>query len=263
MPLLGPQGIFKPRIFELPLSITSIPNGPYDDGYSSNGQLLYKYRGMDPNHHENVGLRTAMHSQTPLVYFFRVVPGKYLVEFPVFIVGDNPANLTFNIQVDDKLSLEKIKFEGEQVEDEGTEEIRRRYITALVRQRVHQKTFRERVLKAYMNQCALCNLRHEELLDAAHIVPDSDPEGVASVNNGLALCKIHHAAFDCMFIGIRPDRIVIVRHDLLLESDGPMLRHGLQGVHMTSINIPKRKLDWPSEALLDSKFQAFESQSLR
>lgn len=38
--LLGPQGIFKPRIFELPLSITSIPDGPYDDGYSSSGQLL-------------------------------------------------------------------------------------------------------------------------------------------------------------------------------------------------------------------------------
>jgi putative restriction endonuclease len=28
VPLLGPQGIFKPRLLELPLSITTIPSGP-------------------------------------------------------------------------------------------------------------------------------------------------------------------------------------------------------------------------------------------
>ena len=29
--LVGPQGIFKPAIMQLPLSITTSPNGPYND----------------------------------------------------------------------------------------------------------------------------------------------------------------------------------------------------------------------------------------
>ena len=48
-------------------------------------------------------------------------------------------------------------------------------------------------------------LRHQELLEAAHIVADRDPEGEPKVRNGLALCKLHHAAFDCHIIGVNPD----------------------------------------------------------
>ena len=79
VPLLGPQGIFKPRVIDIPLSITSTPSGPYDDGYSPDGLLLYRYRGTDPQHPDNVGLREAMRRKIPLVYFHRVVEGKYLV----------------------------------------------------------------------------------------------------------------------------------------------------------------------------------------
>ena len=38
-------------------------------------------------------------------------------------------------------------------------------------------SFRERVVTAYGGTCALCSLRHRELLDAAHIIPDSQPRG--------------------------------------------------------------------------------------
>jgi len=32
VPMIGPQGIFKPRVLqEVPLSITTAPEGPYDD----------------------------------------------------------------------------------------------------------------------------------------------------------------------------------------------------------------------------------------
>ena len=61
VPLIGPQGIFKPRLLpEMPLSITTAPHGPYDDSFDDDGFLLYKYRGTDPSHHENAGLRKAM-----------------------------------------------------------------------------------------------------------------------------------------------------------------------------------------------------------
>jgi putative restriction endonuclease len=51
--LLGPQGIFKPRIMEAPLSLTTSPRGPYDDTLGPDGLLNYRYRGTDPEHIDN------------------------------------------------------------------------------------------------------------------------------------------------------------------------------------------------------------------
>ena len=68
VPLISPQGIFKPKILELPLTITTAPHGPYDDSFDAHGVLLYKYRGTDPQHRDNVGLRKAIQSKTPLIY---------------------------------------------------------------------------------------------------------------------------------------------------------------------------------------------------
>jgi putative restriction endonuclease len=56
VPLVGPQGIFKPQVCGLPLSITTIPGGQYADKMSGS-DLRYSYRGTDPRHPDNVGLR--------------------------------------------------------------------------------------------------------------------------------------------------------------------------------------------------------------
>lgn len=255
VPLLGPQGIFKPRILDTPLSITAIPSGPYDDGYSPDGLLLYRYRGTDPSHADNVGLREAMTRRLPLVYFHRVVEGKYLAVWPVFIVGDDPAKLTFKVEVDDA-GYTKYQLTGDAV-PVPAEDARRSYITATVRQRVHQRSFRERVLHAYHEQCALCRLRHEELLDAAHIIPDSEPEGEPVVSNGIALCKLHHAAFDRQFLAVRPDYVIEVRPDILKESDGPMLLHGLKEMHEQKLILPVAKEHRPNPAFLEKRYQRF------
>lgn len=260
VPFLGPQGIFKPQALpEIPLSITTVPSGPYDDGFSSDNLLLYRYRGTDPRHRDNVGLREAMRRRVPLIYFHRVVEGKYLAVWPVFIVGDDPGRLTFKVEVDDAQYASRnlaAESDGPMVRDEESG-IRRAYITATVRQRVHQRAFRERVLDAYRDQCALCRLRHEELLDAAHIIPDGEPDGEPIVPNGLALCKLHHAAFDRQFLGIRPDYVVEVRRDILKESDGPMLLHGLKEMHQLRLHVPRRATDRPSEALLERRYERF------
>ena len=89
--LVGPQGIFKPRVLsDGPLSITTTPGGPYDDSFGPDGMLRYRYRRGDIHHRDNVGLRTAMERRLPLVYFHGVVPGKYLAAWPVFVVADDP-----------------------------------------------------------------------------------------------------------------------------------------------------------------------------
>ena len=259
VPLLGPQGIFKPRVLEaIPLSITTVPvvegeSRPYDDAFGPEGLLRYRYRGTDPSHHENRGLRLAMQHQVPLVYFHGIVPGLYAAEWPVFIVGDDPAGLTFTVSVDERRFA---TLDSSGVQDEPPD-LRRRYATRLFRQRLHQTEFRERVVRAYQHHCAVCRLKRDELLEAAHIVPDAEPLGVPVVPNGVALCKLHHAAFDRYLIGIRPDCVVEVRRDVLDEIDGPMLIHGLQGFHGTSPLLPRIRALRPDPVLLEARYERF------
>jgi putative restriction endonuclease len=248
---MGPQGIFKPRVLELPLSITTAPEGPYEDAFVGKDLLRYRYRGTDPGHRDNVGLREVMVRGLPLVYFFGIDRNKYMPQWPAFVIGDDPGVLAFTVQVDD------IAYVGADPEESVVAEGRRAYITAAVRRRVHQRSFSERVLRAYQERCAICLLRHKELLDATHIVPDAEPEGEPKVANGLALCKLHHAAFDALLLGIRPDYLVEVRRDVLEEEDGPMLRHGLQGIHRSRIHHPRREDLRPDPRLLGVKFERF------
>ena len=261
VPLVGPQGIFKPAALpHLPLSITTAPNGPYDDSFTADGLLGYRYRGTDPDHRDNVGLRKAMELQTPLAYFHGVVKGLYLAVWPVFIVGDDPGNLTFRVAADDGRLIEEAVLRGgsggpQMADSDG----RRAYITSTMRIRLHQRGFRERVLRAYQDQCACCRLRHRVLLDAAHIIADSEELGDPVVANGLSLCKIHHAAFDQLLIGVRPDYTVEVRPSILEEADGPMLRHGLQGLHNTSIVLPSSRRNRPDPDRLAQRYERFRS----
>lgn len=77
------------------------------------------------------------------------------------------------------------------------------------------------------------------------------------MRNGLALCKLHHAAFDALFLAIRPDYRVEVRADILGEHDGPMLLHGLQALHEIEIVLPRRSGDRPDPALLAHRYERF------
>ena len=79
------------------------------------------------------------------------------------------------------------------------------------------------------------------------------------MTNGLALCKIHHAAYDRGILGVRPDYIVEVRADVLDEVDGPMLRHGLQEVHGWRLELPRRVAELPDREALAERWAAFEA----
>jgi putative restriction endonuclease len=258
VPLLGPQGIFKPALCELPLSITTSPNSPYADSWTPDNRLRYAYRGTDPAHPDNRGLRRAMQTQTPLVYFFGVTPGQYLVSLPVFIVGDHPETLTFHVQVDDVSQLTQPREPIDAVSEDRAA-IRREYVTAVVRRRLHQQAFRARVIEAYRTRCAFCRLRHQELLDAAHITADAAETGEPVVSNGLSLCKLHHAAFDRHFLTVRPDYTIEVRRSILEEEDGPMLLHGLQGIHGQTIYLPREVSLRPDIVRLETRYAAFRA----
>lgn len=251
--LLGPQGIWKPKSMKFPLSITTISNSQYSDSYTNEWFLKYNYRGTDSNHADNVGLRSLILLRKPLIYFRSIIKGKYLVTWPIFIIGDNRQDLVFTVALDDIKSVNI----GNIQESEGASFYRRSYLTSTIQTRVHQRSFRERVLLAYQNHCTLCNLKHVELLDAAHIIADKDDIGDPIVSNGLALCKIHHAAFDNNFIGINSDFQIKIREDLLTEIDGPMLKYGIQSLNNSKLILPSNKINWPDRERLERRFSTF------
>lgn len=261
VPLISQQGIFKPAVLgrdAAPLSIRTTPPKPgkpppYADEFGADGFLRYRYRGTDILHRDNVGLRRAHERQIPLVYFHGVEPGWYIAAYPVFVVHDDPQRLTFSVAVDAADVTRDVPYS----QPREVAEERRRYVTRQATVRLHQRSFRHRVLGAYQRACSVCRLRHPELLDAAHIIPDGEERGEPVVPNGLSLCKIHHAAFDHRVLGIRPDLVVEIRPDILEEVDGPMLRHGLQDLHGTRLTVPRRRADRPDEARLDVRYQRF------
>jgi putative restriction endonuclease len=251
------RGIRKPRELDAALSIRTVYTveggvRPYEDAVGPDGLLRYKWRGDDPNHAENRALREAMLREVPLIWFCGVGQGVYRPVFPVFLLWEEREHQQFVIDPDIAHGL---------VDRETplTEHLRR-YIRRETWQRLHQPVFRATVLRAYDTRCAVCALRHHQLLDAAHIVPDREEAGVAAVRNGLALCKIHHAAYDCHVLGIRPDLVVEIRADLLDEVDGPMLEHGLKGRHgQPLMALPTVRAERPDRELLDRRYTRFRT----
>jgi putative restriction endonuclease len=254
--LIVQTGIWKPAGLDAALTIRTTytpPNQlpPYADDVEG-GVVHYKYRGTDPNHADNRALRQAMIQGLPLAYFVGVAKSVYVPRYPVWLVDENVARHEFAVAVD----------EGQRLVDlAALPEPQREYVERLTRARLHQPVFRARVLRAYQERCAMCRLHHPELLDAAHIIPDGQPKGEPVVPNGLSLCKIHHAAYDADLLGVQPNLMVQVTPRLLQESDGPMLTHGLQGMHGAELLIPREKTAQPDRERLELRYAQFMAAS--
>lgn len=225
---------------------------PYDDVFDAEDSVaIYHYRTGSIDQPDNRALRAAHGLQAPLIYFRGISPGQYHPIAPVFVTQDDPGSGMVVLEV----GLRHADVQGEGI---VSSEDARRYRLAEVRQRYHQARFRRDVLHAYRNQCAICALREPELVEASHIVRDTDPGGVAAVVNGLALCAIHHLAYDRNLLGIDPTGLVHIGRRLLDEEDGPMLRGGLQHFHGAAILQPRRVKDRPDPERLEVRFTEFE-----
>nr|MDQ3611228.1 HNH endonuclease [Actinomycetota bacterium] len=216
------------------LTVTTSFKDPYADAFDEAGSsFMYAYRSGPVDQADNRALRAAFEMQTPpLVYFRALAPGQYLVVAPMFVTVNDPAARA--VVLEPGLPVQDMQ-PGGLVSGPDV----RAYATSEARHRLHQQQFKLDVIRAYRHRCAICTLRERELVQAAHIVPDAEPEGIAAVINGLALCAIHHLAYDRNLLGIDPDGVVHIAARLLREIDGPMLRTGLQGFHGTSIALPR------------------------
>jgi putative restriction endonuclease len=247
------RGINKPRQLSAALSITTAYRGPnsqapYEDSMGVDGFPRYKYEGTDPDLATNRSLRGAMVAGLPLAYFVGVRKAVYRAVYPVYVVAEVETQHEF------VLSFARNDLG---IDLGGLTAPEKVYAARMTRQRLHQPVFREQVLYAYGSSCAVCQLRHTELLDAAHIIGDSENGGDPIVPNGMALCKIHHAAFDRYLLGITPEYEVRINSKVLAEVDGPMLKHGLQEMHGRLINLPNRNEARPDPERLSQRYDVF------
>jgi putative restriction endonuclease len=263
IPLVNPQrGIFKPRQMEHLLSIKTVfpRRGArvwYDDQrevhrqiYAGDDVVDYSFMGTDPSSPDNRWLLDAMDRQIPVIYFLGTSPGRYQSLIPTFIVGWHPERL----RVDLAFGL----IVGASVQATLPASPERRYALREIKARLHQASFRDAVLSAYRGRCAISHLPEPRLLDAAHIIVDTDEQfGQPIVSNGLPLTKLHHAAFDAHLIGIDPDFCVHVSDRLLEIHDGPFLELGLKGIAGTLIDRPRRLEDRPDCDRLAIRFEQF------
>ncbi len=251
------KGIFRPAgMVGAALSVkTTVPRSgkPRYEDIATDDAFVYAFQRRGLEYHDNLLLLRAIELRTPLVYFYGVEPGNYRPLWPTYaMMASSGARVLLNIAPADLLLPP-----GEHVADPTMQLIVRRYATVEAKKRLHQDMFRSAVLRAYEERCSICRLPRRELLDAAHILPDSNPRGEPVVPNGLALCKLHHGAYDALLIGIRPDGNVEVSERLLAEHDGPTLEYGLKAFHERAINLPRARELHPNREYLEQRYDLF------
>ena len=211
--LKGQQGIFKPAELSDPLSITSTIDSSYTDDPIEGSRVLYDFA---PN---SDGLKRCAEAEIPLIYFLQVKrkPNpEYVIFAPVYVVGWDDTTRRFLIDLSEQkpgevvsppamtrqLTLPAIRTPESPME---IREMSKSYVITTVQRRLYHARFRNAVLKAYRDRCAVCGLRVRALLDAALVVGDRDPQPAFSVRDGVALCATHHRAFDAHILSYDAD----------------------------------------------------------
>ena len=251
------KGIFRPAgMRDAALSIkTTIPRkgAPKYDDIETDDDFVYAFQSRGPEYHDNRLLLRAIELNTPLIYFYGIEPGVYRPMWPTYArAAPNQNGVLLSVEPGDHLFAP-----GAYVSDPVMRTVVRRYATVEVKKRLHQDFFRGAALDAYGQRCAVCRLPRRELLDAAHILPDRHERGEPVVPNGLALCRLHHGAYDAHLLGIRPDHMIEISQRLMAEHDGPTLEYGLKGFNGQSLHPPHRSKDHPNTDHLAERYELF------
>ena len=103
-----------------------------------------------------------------------------------------------------------------------------------------QALFRQTVLSAYRNQCALTGLADQRLLIASHIIPWSqDPKMRLNPRNGIALNPLHDKAFDQGLITF-DEHLRLMLSPALPASESEFARAAFTAQSGTQLAVPEK-----------------------
>lgn len=85
--------------------------------------------------------------------------------------------------------------------------------------RLGMEEFRRKVLANFGGVCCVCGLADQDLLDAAHIRGwAKDPQSRLRIENGLALCALHHRALDRSLLRVEREGEIWIAESLRKRS---------------------------------------------
>ena len=119
---------------------------------------------------------------------------------------------------------------------------------AVIKQRVNQGVFRERLLSRY-EHCVLCQVNEPQLLIASHIKPwnESTPEERLDRDNGFLMCPNHDKVFDRGFISFADDGRILISPEL--SETNRMFLNLNEDMHMQLLEGNRKYLEYHREFL--------------
>lgn len=155
------------------------------------------------------------------------------------------------LQILEEVCKNPESIDDQEIEDHVPEP--RRYAVVSTKQALRDANFKDRVLTAYSHACAMCGVQLR-LLDAAHILPVAHPDSTDETNNGIALCALHHRAYDRGLVtfdtGYRIHRNGAMEEGLVaVRLDGGLAAFKAQLFPM--IEVPPDRADRPSPAFVE------------
>jgi len=149
-------------------------------------------------------------------------------------LGFDKALEILNIPINHKDDLPIISYEVQTVIKELNEKPRptlynpfdnEKKTSAITREiKIRSRGFRQAIIEAYDFKCAVCGLKifspnKQWEVEAAHIVPHSS-NGKDDIWNGLALCRLHHWAFDVGWFSLDDNfKIITSKHVKKIPSE--------------------------------------------
>jgi putative restriction endonuclease len=119
---------------------------------------------------------------------------------------------------------------------------------------VRTAAFRRIVVSLYEQRCAFCRLKivssgSQTIVDGAHILPFAEFRD-DRFDNGLALCKNHHWAFDRGWFGISDDYRIVIPPDRFHE-EAPAEARSMREFQGEAIWLPEQARYQPRREALE------------
>jgi putative restriction endonuclease len=129
---------------------------------------------------------------------------------------------------------------------------KRQKIISRISRLAREGNFRQQVLNAYGNRCAVTRMQLR-LVEAAHILPVGAEGSTDNIQNGLALSPTYHRAFDKGLIYLDDNLVMKINPQKELQLVTLSLDGGLpdfKGFLSNRIHLPYDKRQWPEPKII-------------
>jgi putative restriction endonuclease len=150
----------------------------------------------------------------------------------------------------EKISEDPGKVGENEIDNDVAE--KRKFAVHSTKRALRALDFGRRVLGAYGHQCAMCGMQLR-LIDSAHILPVAHEDSTDQTSNGVALCALHHRAYDRGFVAFDHLFKVGINEKMLKVLESEDRTRGVKGFRKNLrpiLIMPADKKDYPAKKFI-------------